>query len=118
MKGRPHGPYRQRPAVGRGERPLKWGAVRPLPEQVSVLMHDELKLAQMEMTRKGKQAGAGIGLLGSGGMVAFYGDGCSWPLPGRAQGASAQSGFVGLPADNRLFGGTGRRAVAGGLRSK
>jgi hypothetical protein len=57
-----------------------------------------LKLAQMEMTGKGKQAGAGVGLLGR--------------VPVRNSGLSR------LPADNRLFGGTGKRAVAGGLRSK
>ena len=32
--------------------------------QVSVLAHDELKHAQLEMTRKGKQAGVGAGMLG------------------------------------------------------
>ena len=45
-------------------------------EQVSVLVRSELKLAQLEMTRKGKQAGAGTGLLGGGGLVALYGVGC------------------------------------------
>jgi hypothetical protein len=50
--------------------------VRLLSEQVSVLVRDELKLAQLEMTRKGRQAGAGIGMLGGGGLVAFYGVGC------------------------------------------
>jgi Putative Actinobacterial Holin-X, holin superfamily III len=41
--------------------------VKQLSEQVSVLIRDELKLAQMEMTRKGKQAGVGAGLLGAAG---------------------------------------------------
>lgn len=50
--------------------------VKLLSEQVSVLVRDELKLAQLEMTRKGKQAGAGAGLLGGGGLVALYGVGC------------------------------------------
>ncbi len=50
--------------------------VRLLSEQVSVLVRDELKLAQLEMTRKGKQAGLGAGLLGGGGLVALYGTGC------------------------------------------
>jgi uncharacterized membrane protein YqjE len=50
--------------------------VRQLSEQVSVLVRDELKLAQLEMTRKGKQAGAGAGLLGGGALVALYGVGC------------------------------------------
>ena len=50
--------------------------VKLLSEQVSVLMRDELKLAQLEMTRKGKQAGVGAGLLGGGSLVALYGVGC------------------------------------------
>ncbi|HEX4659368.1 MAG TPA: phage holin family protein [Streptosporangiaceae bacterium] len=50
--------------------------VRQLSEQVSVLVRDELKLAQLEMTRKGKQAGLGIGMLGGSSLVAAYGAGC------------------------------------------
>jgi hypothetical protein len=50
--------------------------VKLLSEQVSVLVRDELKLAQLEMTRKSKQAGAGIGMLGGSGLVALYGVGC------------------------------------------
>jgi hypothetical protein len=40
--------------------------VEQLSEQVSVLVRDEPKLGQLEMTRKGKQAGFGIGMLGGG----------------------------------------------------
>ena len=47
-----------------------------MPEQVSTLVKDELKLAQLEMTRKGKQAGIGAGTLGGGGVIALYGIGC------------------------------------------
>jgi hypothetical protein len=50
--------------------------VKLLSEQVSTLVRDELKLAQVEMTRKGKQAGAGAGMLGGGGLIALYGVGC------------------------------------------
>lgn len=50
--------------------------VKQLSEQVSVLVRDELKLAQLEMSRKGKQAGVGIGLLGGSGLIAVYGVGC------------------------------------------
>lgn len=45
-------------------------------EQASLLVRDELKLAQLETTRKGKQAGTGAGLLGGGGLIALYGVGC------------------------------------------
>jgi uncharacterized membrane protein YqjE len=50
--------------------------VKQLSEQVSELVRDELKLAQLEMTRKGKQAGSAAGLLGGGALVAVYGVGC------------------------------------------
>jgi Putative Actinobacterial Holin-X, holin superfamily III len=50
--------------------------VKQLTEQVSTLVRDELKLARVEMTRKGKQAGIGAGILGGGGLVALYGVGC------------------------------------------
>ena len=47
-----------------------------LSEQVSVLIRNELKLAQLEMAGKGKQAALGAGMFGAGGMVAVYGVGC------------------------------------------
>jgi uncharacterized membrane protein YqjE len=50
--------------------------VKQMTEQVSTLVRDELRLAQVEMTRKGKQAGLGAGLLGGGGLIALYGVGC------------------------------------------
>lgn len=50
--------------------------VKQLSEQVSVLVRDELKLAQLEMTRKGKQAGLGIGMLGGSGLIALYAVAC------------------------------------------
>jgi uncharacterized membrane protein YqjE len=50
--------------------------VKLVTEQVSVLIRDELKLAQLEMTGKAKQAGQGAGLLGGGGLVALYGVAC------------------------------------------
>src|SRR2546430_10943530 len=50
--------------------------VKQLSEQVSVLVREELKLAQLEMTRKGKRAGVGAGMVGGGGLIALYGAGC------------------------------------------
>ena len=47
-----------------------------MSEQVSTLVRDELKLAQLEMTHKGKQAGIGAGMMGGGGVIAPYGLGC------------------------------------------
>jgi hypothetical protein len=50
--------------------------VKLMTEQMSVLVRDEIKLAQLEMTRKGKQAALGAGMFGVSGLVAFYGAGC------------------------------------------
>jgi uncharacterized membrane protein YqjE len=50
--------------------------VKQVTEQVSLLVRDELKLAQLEMTRKGKEAGKGAGMLGGAGLVALYGVAC------------------------------------------
>jgi len=50
--------------------------VKELSELVSRLIRDELKLAQLEMTHKGKQAGVGAKMLGASGLVALYAIGC------------------------------------------
>jgi uncharacterized membrane protein YqjE len=50
--------------------------VKMMSEQVSVLIRDELKLAQVEMAGKGKQMALGAGMFGTSGVVAIYGVGC------------------------------------------
>lgn len=50
--------------------------VKQLSEQVSTLVRDELKMARLEMTRKGKQAGMGMGMFGVSGLSALYGVAC------------------------------------------
>ena len=50
--------------------------VTMMSEQVSVLIRDELELAQLELTGKGKQAALGAGMFGASGVVAIYGAGC------------------------------------------
>jgi len=42
---------------------------KQLSEDLSTLVRQELRLAQAEMTEKGKRAGVGAGLLGGGGVV-------------------------------------------------
>lgn len=49
--------------------------VKHLSEEVSRLVKDEIRLATMELTRKGKKAGLGAGLFGGSGVVAVYGGG-------------------------------------------
>lgn len=50
--------------------------VKLVTEQVSTLVRDELKLAQLEMTGKAKKAGTGAGMMGGGGLIALYGVAC------------------------------------------
>jgi uncharacterized membrane protein YqjE len=50
--------------------------VARMSEQTSRLIRDELRLAQAEMTQKGKKAGIGAGLFGVAGIIALYGLGC------------------------------------------
>jgi uncharacterized membrane protein YqjE len=57
---------RQRPA---GE------LVKDLSNQVSTLVHQELELAKVELTAKGKEAGIGAGMFGGAGVLALYGVG-------------------------------------------
>ena len=47
--------------------------VKRMSEQVSQLVRDELRLAQAEMTQKGKRVGVGAGMFGGAGIVALYG---------------------------------------------
>jgi len=49
--------------------------VKHLSEEVSRLVKDEIRLATMELTRKGKKAGLGAGLFGGSGVFAVYGGG-------------------------------------------
>jgi uncharacterized membrane protein YqjE len=58
---------------GVGQDPTVGELARQLPEQISRLVREELRLAQLEMTQKGKRAGIGAGMLGGGGVVALYG---------------------------------------------
>src|SRR5271165_2387073 len=60
----------------RGQEHSTGELVKTMTEQVSVLIRDELKLAQLEMTNKGKQAALGAGMFGASGVVALYGVGC------------------------------------------
>lgn len=43
-----------------------------LSQQISTLVRDELRLAQAELTAKGKRAGIGAGLFGAAGVIAAY----------------------------------------------
>ncbi len=46
--------------------------MRELSAQTSTLVHQELELAKLELTEKGKQAGIGAGMFGGAGVVGLY----------------------------------------------
>ena len=56
-----------------GSDPTLGALVHDLSQQVSTLVRDEMRLAQAEMTQKGKRAGVGVGMFGGAGLVALYG---------------------------------------------
>ena len=58
--------------AGNGERSVGT-LVKQGTEQLSTLVRQELKLAQAELTSKGKKAGIGGGLFGAAGLLAFFG---------------------------------------------
>lgn len=67
----------QMDAAGRAVQERSTGdLVKQVTEQVSLLMRDELKLAQLEMTGKARQAGTGMGMMGGGALIALYGVAC------------------------------------------
>lgn len=47
--------------------------VHRLSEQIPELVRSEIRLAQAELTEKGKAAGMGLGMFGASGLLAFLG---------------------------------------------
>jgi uncharacterized membrane protein YqjE len=46
--------------------------LKQLSDQTATLVRQELELAKVELTEKGKQAGIGAGMFGAAGMVGLY----------------------------------------------
>ncbi len=46
---------------------------KKLSEQTSLLVRQEIELAKVELSEKGKKAGAGAGLFGGAGVIGFLG---------------------------------------------
>lgn len=46
--------------------------LKQLSEQTATLVRQELELAKVELTAKGKQAGIGAGMFGAAGMLGLY----------------------------------------------
>ncbi|WP_380172145.1 phage holin family protein [Kineococcus sp. DHX-1] len=70
-----HGPG-PTPSTGEHRREESVGQlVSQLTEQVSRLVKDEVQLAKVDLTAKGKKAGIGIGMFSGAGLLAFFGFG-------------------------------------------
>jgi uncharacterized membrane protein YqjE len=46
--------------------------LRELSQQTTTLVRQELELAKLELTEKGKRAGIGVGMFGGAGVVGLY----------------------------------------------
>jgi uncharacterized membrane protein YqjE len=57
--------------MGDSDRPVG-ELLKELSEQTTTLVRQELELAKLELTEKGKQAGIGAGMFGGAGIVGFY----------------------------------------------
>ena len=65
-----------RPGHTASDDPTLGALVHDLTQQVPQLIRSEIRLAQAEMTEKGKRAGLGIGMFSAAGLLAFLGLGC------------------------------------------
>jgi len=68
----------------RDDRPIG-ELVQDLSRQTSTLIRQEMRLAQAELSEKGRHAGKGAGMFGGAGLVALYG-----------VGALVAAGIIGL----------------------
>jgi hypothetical protein len=87
--------------------------VSQLSAQVSTLVRDELALARVEMTEKGKRAGKGAGLLGGGGVLALYGVGALLFTIGAALALAMPAWLAALIVTVVLFAAAGVAALLG-----
>ena len=72
----PTDPQRGRaPRRREADEPSTGELVSRLSSEVSQLVRDEFRLAQMEVTGKAKKAGIGAGMFGAAGLLALYGVG-------------------------------------------
>ena len=70
----PAGPTRSvAPSPTIGEDPTLGALVNQLTTQVPELIRSELRLAQAEVTEKGKRAGIGLGMFSAAGLLTFFG---------------------------------------------
>jgi uncharacterized membrane protein YqjE len=71
----PHPKISDASTAAPGKEPSTGQLVSQLSTQLSTLVRDEIRLAQLEVTGKAKKAGLGAGLFGAAGIFAWFGVG-------------------------------------------
>jgi uncharacterized membrane protein YqjE len=92
--------------------------VKDLSTQVSTLVRQELELAKVELTEKGKQAGIGAGMLGGAGLFALYGVGALVATAILALATAVDGWLAALIIAVVLFAVAGVLALLGKARTK
>jgi len=92
--------------------------VKDLSTQVSTLVRQELELAKVELTAKGKQAGIGAGMFGGAGLFALYGVGALVAAAIIALATAVAPWLAALIVAVVLFAAAGILALAGKARAK
>jgi uncharacterized membrane protein YqjE len=87
--------------------------VHRLSEQIPELVRSELRLAQAELTEKGKRAGLGIGMFSAAGLLAFLGISTLVATAVMALAHVLPDWVAGLIVAVLLFAGAGIAALAG-----
>jgi membrane protein len=92
--------------------------VKDLSTQVSTLVRQELELAKVELTEKGKQAGIGAGMFGGAGLFALYGVGALVATAILALATAVDGWLAALIVAVVLFALAGVLALLGKARTK
>lgn len=92
--------------------------VKDLSAQVSTLVRQELELAKVELTEKGKQAGIGAGMFGGAGLFALYGVGALVTCAIIALATAVTAWLAALIVAVVLFAVAGVLALLGKARAK
>jgi Putative Actinobacterial Holin-X, holin superfamily III len=98
---------------GTREEPTLGALVHDLTQQVPELIRSELRLAQAEMTAKGKKAGMGIGMFSAAGLLAFLGLSCVVATAVLALGQALPDWLAALIVALVLFAGAAVAALIG-----
>ena len=93
--------------------PTLGALVHDLTQQVPELIRSEIRLAQAEVTEKGKRAGAGIGMFSAAGLLAFFGLACVIATAVLALAHALPDWLSALIVAVLLFAGAGAVALAG-----